>query len=467
MRYCVHCGSPIPDDALFCPKCGIKTDAGFRMDPGQPGMEGFRPEDWTAQIPEDRKKRKWLIPVVCVLLAAAILITAIQLPSLVRKIRHLLPLGEVPGILTPAPSLEPVPTPDFAGTPEQPGTPVEVPHLEQRLYLQMLSAEEMDNFQALYRSVMTCEEECVLPHAVSPEKVSELYSLLYCECPEAIHLALDGSQRITYSSDESRVTVHLTYTMDKAEFRAYTRACKSLLERWKEKTEDMTDWEKEMYVYEQLARGCKYDMDARYAAGAAGAMIEGKAKCDGIAHAMQWAMQEMGIPCGCILGIKEGDTVGHCWNYIILDGVPSELDVTMDVRKPEEKRICLYACVNVSPEQMRAVYHLDSLHDRFMPPAAEGTKPESYHERNGTYFPEGAEWEDRVRELCEAASVHNTSFSIQFETEEDMDAFFEAIPELLQRWAEAGYILSDGWMSWREPLTRTAGITFDPSYLNQ
>ena len=47
-----------------------------------------------------------------------------------------------------------------------------------------------------------------------------------------------------------------------------------------------------------------------------------------------------------------------------------------------------------------------------------------------------------------------------------MDAFFGEIQPVLSGWANAGYISSSAWMLWREPMTCTAGISFDPAYLD-
>jgi uncharacterized membrane protein YvbJ len=39
MAFCHHCGEKLPEDALFCPKCGTKTDIGKAKNASSPSEE--------------------------------------------------------------------------------------------------------------------------------------------------------------------------------------------------------------------------------------------------------------------------------------------------------------------------------------------------------------------------------------------------------------------------------------------
>lgn len=73
-----------------------------------------------------------------------------------------------------------------------------------------------------------------------------------------------------------------------------------------------------------------YDLNAADRATAAGALVDGKCVCEGYAHAFQLLCEAAGIDCVCILGdaTSNGETEGHMWNAVRIDGIWYYVDVT-------------------------------------------------------------------------------------------------------------------------------------------
>lgn len=88
-------------------------------------------------------------------------------------------------------------------------------------------------------------------------------------------------------------------------------------------------------IRDQLAARVLYDADAVRPHIAAGALIDGRAVCDGYAKAVKLLCDMRGIPCIVVAGdtIQNGSTESHAWNYIQMeDGQWYAMDTTWDDR---------------------------------------------------------------------------------------------------------------------------------------
>lgn len=101
----------------------------------------------------------------------------------------------------------------------------------------------------------------------------------------------------------------------------------------------MGDYEKELYFHDYLIKNCTYDnyvqSDNSYnnSYTAYGALIEGKAVCEGYARAMQLLLKEAGIESFLVPGTalnQYGTTVNHMWNAVKIQSQWYHLDTTWD-----------------------------------------------------------------------------------------------------------------------------------------
>ncbi len=94
-----------------------------------------------------------------------------------------------------------------------------------------------------------------------------------------------------------------------------------------------TDFELEKYVNDYLVKNCKYDREAAKsdvvlgnANDAYGAIVEGKAVCEGYARAFQLICNRLGLDCVSVVGESDGE--GHQWNSVKIEDDWYCIDVT-------------------------------------------------------------------------------------------------------------------------------------------
>lgn len=92
----------------------------------------------------------------------------------------------------------------------------------------------------------------------------------------------------------------------------------------------MTAYEKELAVHDYLVENVTYDTTrtAEDTHSAYGALVLGRAVCDGYAESFQTLMDMLGIECRFICGT--GNREQHAWNMVLLDGAWYHVDVTFD-----------------------------------------------------------------------------------------------------------------------------------------
>ena len=98
-------------------------------------------------------------------------------------------------------------------------------------------------------------------------------------------------------------------------------------------TDSMSEFEKELYLHDALASHTMY-VDTENAHNAYGALVNGKAVCDGYSEALQYLLRCVGIQSFIAIGSSKDpntyEDVGHAWNIVRIDGEYYHVDVTWD-----------------------------------------------------------------------------------------------------------------------------------------
>ena len=102
-------------------------------------------------------------------------------------------------------------------------------------------------------------------------------------------------------------------------------------------TLSMSEYEREKLLHDRLAERVCYDGAGRNAHNSYGALVEGKAVCEGYAEAFQYLLHRAGIQSFIIIGTStnpvSGMPEGHAWNAVRIDGMYYHVDVTWDDQK--------------------------------------------------------------------------------------------------------------------------------------
>lgn len=94
----------------------------------------------------------------------------------------------------------------------------------------------------------------------------------------------------------------------------------------------MSEFERELYIHDALAKRVAYDLEAENAHNAYGAIAEGRAVCDGYSEAFHYLLRRAGIQSFVVIGSSENPAtkqdVGHAWNIVRIDGKYYHTDLT-------------------------------------------------------------------------------------------------------------------------------------------
>ena len=106
-----------------------------------------------------------------------------------------------------------------------------------------------------------------------------------------------------------------------------------IVKELKDEVNGYSNYEKIRNVHNWIIDNVKYDANAEEPYSILGALIEGKAVCEGYARSFKYIMDNLQIPCVLVSGTgtnSQGETESHAWNYVQLDGKWYAIDVTWD-----------------------------------------------------------------------------------------------------------------------------------------
>ena len=126
-------------------------------------------------------------------------------------------------------------------------------------------------------------------------------------------------------------------------------------------TSEMPEFERELILHDRLADHIAYE-DGDRVHDAYGALINGKAVCEGYTKAFQYLLQKVGIQSFMATGKGNGDL--HAWNIVRIDGKYYNVDLTWD----DQKSDIIYTYFNITDEEIKSLSHiLDKESEDFAP----------------------------------------------------------------------------------------------------
>lgn len=145
------------------------------------------------------------------------------------------------------------------------------------------------------------------------------------------HFWLGGGYSYSYNS-RTCLAVNMQYIMTGTQLQLaqaeFDRAADEILAGI---TEDMTEYERELYLHDALAGRITYASGTN-AHNAYGALVEGNAVCEGYAEAFGYLLRRAGIQSFLAIGYgvdsSNGSLAAHEWNIVRIDGAYYHVDLT-------------------------------------------------------------------------------------------------------------------------------------------
>ena len=141
-----------------------------------------------------------------------------------------------------------------------------------------------------------------------------------------------------------------------------------------------SNYDKSKTLHDRLIDTVSY-IDTPNGQNAYGALVEGKAVCNGYARAYQHLMNSVGIPAWYVRGTSinpaTNTSIGHAWNLVKLDGAWYYTDVTWD----DQDDNTFYEYLNITTEKM-AEGHTIEQSFAYLVPIANTTNANYYKKEN-------------------------------------------------------------------------------------
>ncbi len=251
-----------------------------------------------------------------------------------------------------------------------------------------------------------------------------LMTLIYGNCPELFQI--DGNATYYYNSvdrdGEKMVTgiSELSYHMDEDTYRRAYQQCDRIVQEVVSGAAGLSEREAELHAYRYVTGHCVYDLSTPYCGTPYGALVEGRAKCDGTGKTMQWILEQMGIVCLSISGAPLDGGNGHQWNVAEIDGIFYDLDATADLGNQGDK--LLYGRFNVDNHLIRDLYPIgDGYLSCFTIPGTDSMSG-SYHARNHTRVESDADCGPILaQQFSQVIQKNGGSFAIQLAQSAQVD----------------------------------------------
>ena len=125
--------------------------------------------------------------------------------------------------------------------------------------------------------------------------------------------------------------------------------------------EDADDFYKEVLLHDTLCAYIDYSLEDELDYTAVGALLYGRAACEGYAEAFALLLRLADIPCSAVGGIggTGDDTEPHAWNIVSIDGDYALVDVTWD----DGDEYISHGWFNITSEEMSRDHIPDAIYE--------------------------------------------------------------------------------------------------------
>lgn len=199
------------------------------------------------------------------------------------------------------------------------------------------------------------------------KELSTVYKMFYSDYPEYFWVNGGWSASLLQQGSTKIITMKPTYTMTGSALSLAKAKYDSKVSEIVNKLSG-SNYDKAKKLHDVLIDTITYT-NTPNDQNAYGALIEGKAVCNGYARAYQHLMNEAGIPAWYVKGTSNnpstGAPIGHAWNLIKLDGQWYYTDVTWD----DQGANTFYAYFNITSKQLLKDHTIDSEYAALVPQA--------------------------------------------------------------------------------------------------
>ena len=198
--------------------------------------------------------------------------------------------------------------------------------------------------------------------------LSKIVTMVYSDYPEYFWFTNGWGASATSNGTTTTLTLTPSYAMTGSALSTAKSKYNSKVDELTSGLNGKSDYEKSKILHDRLADTVTYTSTSNDQ-NAYGALVEGKAVCNGYARAYQHLMNEAGIPTWYVTGSSNnpstGEPIGHAWNVVKLDGKWYYTDVTWD----DQGENIFYEYLNVNTSKIEKDHVLGSDYKNLVPKA--------------------------------------------------------------------------------------------------
>ncbi len=196
-----------------------------------------------------------------------------------------------------------------------------------------LSGTDAEIYDALVKAFSNYELKIVLDGKVESDKLDYIYRCISDDHPEFfwVPYGYRGGYYMVQTENNTLVQYDSLGDMSKEDIPKYKEKFDKCVDEIMETVpDDVSDYEKILYIHDYLVKNCEYNNDSETGYSAYGCIVEKKAVCSGYTPAFQLLLHKIGIECGNVIGFATRNAEAHTWNYVKYGGDYYWTDVTWD-----------------------------------------------------------------------------------------------------------------------------------------
>ncbi|MCL2054694.1 MAG: hypothetical protein FWG90_09735 [Oscillospiraceae bacterium] len=267
-----------------------------------------------------------------------------------------------------------------------------------------LSDSERAAYDAIVSAVRNMESVASLPAVMTPEKISKIYTLVYTQESDIFWLS---HLFMRPSSDTDQL--HLSYRYEKGRMevmRGELELAVGIILGGL--PPGATQYEALLYFHDTMIKNCEFSAESLHSNSAYGALVDGRAQCEGYAFAFSLLCDRAGIENIVVTGASaQGDS--HAWNKVRLFGEWYNVDCTWDdpILKRHAPDFVRHDYFMVPDEDILNVTHFQNS-EHFFPPIS-GCAKLIYYKAEGLYFSSLQEGLDGLSALMRSRALSGSN----------------------------------------------------------
>lgn len=253
----------------------------------------------------------------------------------------------------------------------------------------------------------------------SREEAQELYLAFTTDNPQLFYIGNLYSYEGYRSGDNDYYNVFdLVYSMNAQQRAEASRQLESAIAPILQSAQHQaggSQFQIELLLHDQMLAACTYETGANSASDpldsyptaftAYGALVQGRAVCEGYSRAMQLLLRRSGIECTLVNGFDD-QKVAHMWNLVTIDGKNYHLDPTWD----DTDDLIQHTYFNLTTDEILRSHELDT--DNIGIDTCTALDA-NYYRCSGLYF-NSSKRDDIAKAIADKVRNGDTAIDMQF-----------------------------------------------------